>query len=123
MVENRLMDPLDPYPSPERRDRALTTCVERARGECIVYGTSCEGRPLVAGRLPSPTAGAPRVLVTANIHGPEYASSQVALGVLDALAGGAGAAAALRARAEVWVVPCVNPDGYARTWSRGGEGP
>ena len=28
----------------------------------------------------------------------------------------------LRERAELWVIPCLNPDGYARVWQRGGVG-
>jgi hypothetical protein len=28
----------------------------------------------------------------------------------------------LREHAEIWVVPCLNPDGYARTWERQGQG-
>jgi hypothetical protein len=58
------------------------------------------------------------VLCCANIHGPELVGGEVALGLLAALAGPAGAP--LRARAEVWVAPCLNPDGYARTWATGG---
>jgi hypothetical protein len=33
-----------------------------------------------------------------------------------------GLGAAVRERAEVWCVPCVNPDGYARTWEQAGVG-
>jgi hypothetical protein len=60
------------------------------------------------------------VLVTGNIHGLEWISSQVALGVLRALA--TPVLEPLRARAEVWVIPCMNPDGYARTFLSGGDG-
>jgi hypothetical protein len=65
--------------------------------------------------------GAPaRILCVANIHGVEYVSAEVALGFLAALDAGPGRA--LRAAAEVWVAPCLNPDGYARTWERAGHG-
>ncbi len=117
------MHPLAPYPSPEARDAALRAHVDRLGGEVRTYGQSVEGRPLLAARIPCAVAGAaPRLLVAANIHGPEYVSSQVALGVLGRLADGAPALEALRRRAEIWVIPCLNPDAYARVWERGGVG-
>ena len=47
---------------------------------------------------------------------------RVALGFLAALSEGAGPFGELRERAEVWVVPVLNPDGYARTVARDGAG-
>jgi predicted deacylase len=54
------------------------------------------------------------VLVTAGIHGLEYVGVRTALEVLRAgpLAG-----------ARLVVCPVLNPDGYARTWATGGQGP
>jgi hypothetical protein len=113
------MNPLDPYPSPEVRDAELVRLVARMGGEVRRYGSSVEGRPLLAGRIPAVNTlpSPPRVLVAANIHGPEYVSGAVALGFLAG-----GELAALRARAEVWVIPCLNPDAYARVWDRQGRG-
>ncbi len=119
------MNPLEPYPSPEARDSELRARVERLKGDVRVYGHSVQGRPLLVGRVlrEGGDAGAgQRVLVAANIHGPEYISSQVALGLLAALAEGAAAVQALRRQAEIWVAPCLNPDAYARVWERGGVG-
>jgi hypothetical protein len=61
------------------------------------------------------------VLVAANIHGLEYVSSRVALGLLAGIAT-LEPLRRLRERAEIWVAPCLNPDGYARVWARRGHG-
>src|SRR3954462_10552253 len=79
--EDARMNPLDPYPSPEARDAELASLVARMGGEVRRYGSSVEGRPLLAGRIPAITTlpSPARVLVAANIHGPEYVSCAVAL--------------------------------------------
>lgn len=105
--------PLAPYPDPETRDRELQQLCERIGAECTIYGHSIEGRPLLAARL---GRGPRRVFVSANIHGLEYVGNRVALGFLRSLPG-----SALLERAEVWVAPCLNPDGYARTWELEGR--
>jgi len=71
-----------------------------------MLGRSWEGRPIHVARLGDPDA-ARRVLVVGCIHGNECAG----LGVTRQL---------LRARvaADLWVLPNLNPDGYARR-SRG----
>lgn len=115
---------LAPYPSPAARDAWLRRAADAVRGEVLEIGRSVEGRALLAARVPATGAApalCPRLLLCANIHGVELIACRVALGFLDALAA-AGRAAALRARAELWVVPAINPDGYARTWERGGVG-
>ena len=63
-----------------------------------------------------------RVLVHANIHGPEWIASRVAMGVLERLARGNEDAQQLRARAEIWVLPCINVDGFARVERQRGMG-
>lgn len=110
---------LAPYPSPEERADELDRLAALAGGSVEVYGTSVEGRPLRAAMLPGVNRGLPRVLCCANIHGPEYVGNRVATGLLERLSEPTG----LRERAEVWVVPCVNPDGYARTWELEGRAP
>jgi predicted deacylase len=114
------MSDLTGYPSPEERDAVSARLAGSGGGEVVRLGESVEGRPILAVRLPAPRPGAPRVLCAANLHGLEYAGVHVAQAFLEAAAG--GALAALREQAEVWVAPSLNPDGYARTWERGGEG-
>lgn len=114
-----MSDALAPYRSPEARDEALGSLAARAGAELCEYGRSVEGRPLVAARVPG---GAARVLVSANIHGVEYVGAHVALALLEAAAAPAGELARLLGRAELWVIPCINPDAYARVWARGGAG-
>src|SRR5687767_4402659 len=115
------MNPLAPYLDPEARDRQLRALTARHRGEVLEYGRSVEGRPLLAARLPAlggDGARVHRVLASAGIHGPEYVGCAVALGLLARA--DLPSVLRLRQRAEIWVIPCINPDGYARVWSRGG---
>ena len=124
------MTELSPYLDPETRDQTLGTLCAGAGGELVEYGRSVQDRPLLVARLPC-TAGkfqresvegaSPRLLVSAGIHGPEYVGPALMLELL-ARAGGWPPLQALRARAELWVVPCLNPDGYARVWQRQGRG-
>ena len=110
---------LAPYLAPEAQDAALDALAVRLGGELVVYGASVDGRPLRALRVPSTTANAPRLLCGAMIHGVEWIAGQVALGLLRHLD---RPSADLRRRAELWVIPCINPDGRARTWERRGRG-
>jgi hypothetical protein len=116
------MTALDPYPSAEEREQRLEELARLAGGEVLTYGESVKGRPLRAAKLPSPDPDAPRLLCTANIHGPELISCVVALAWLRS-AGEAGTrSSGLRERAELWVIPCLNPDGFARTFEAAGQG-
>ena len=119
------MNALAPYLDPEARDRTLRALANRHGGEVLEYGSSVEGRQLLAARLPAlgvvgSAPAAPRVLCAAGIHGPEYVSTAVALGLLERA--DAPFVVSLRQQAELWVIPSINPDGYARVWSRQGEG-
>lgn len=128
---------LSPYPGEDERERELEELCAEGGGVVEEIGRSVEGRPIRAARLPawspssspSPSSSSPpRVLVNANIHGPEWIGARVAMGVLRALAeapaaaGTPSAAATLRAAAEVVVIPCVNVDGWARTEGCSGRG-
>lgn len=114
------MTALAPYPSPEAREAEFEASAAAVGAEVVPIGESVEGRPIRAVRV---GAGQDeRVLVCANIHGVEFISAKVALGFLEAMAEPAEPLKTLMARAEIWVVPCLNPDGYARTWSAGGSG-
>lgn len=112
-----------PYPGEHERERELDDLAAQAGGSVVEIGRSVEGRTLRAARVPSTAAGdVPRVLVNANIHGPEWIGSRVAMSVLERLARNEQDARELRARAEVWVIPCVNVDGFARVERQGGVG-
>jgi hypothetical protein len=126
---------LDPYPAPEQRERELADLGGAAiragfEIEIIEYGRSVEGRPLQAVRIrrhrkPRDHDPEPRVLVCANTHGPEFIGNRVCTGVLATLTQGEVPLPLheLLDRAELWLAPCLNPDGYARTWERDGVGP
>ncbi|MCC6807728.1 MAG: hypothetical protein IT381_09910 [Deltaproteobacteria bacterium] len=111
---------MQPYRSPHEREARLDTLARAAGADTAVIGESVDGAPIRAARIAN--AGAPKVLCCANIHGPEYVGAEVALGLLERLAAPEGEIAKLRERAEIWIVPCVNPDGYRRTWDREGKG-
>jgi len=80
-------------------------------GEVEVYGHSVEGRELWTVEI---GAGDDVVFVTAAIHGIEYIGVATALEVLCQ-----GSPDGVRLR----ICPVLNPDGYARTWERGGDAP
>src|SRR6185437_2802149 len=104
------------YPGSDERERELEDLAAKAGGSIVEVGRSVANRAIRAVRVPLPNA--PKVLVNANIHGPEWIGSRVAMGVLRAIADGH----ALRSRAEVVVVPCINVDGYARVEACDGRG-
>lgn len=115
------MNPLAPYPSPEARAAEAAALAARVGGELVPYGESVEGRPLLAVHVPSTRSAAPAILCSANIHGLEFIAGRVALGLLAALADGDPRVVDLRARADLWVIPSLNPDGYARTFAAEGR--
>lgn len=112
---------LSPYPDPDALDAEREALAARAGAHATTHGKSVEGRPLHALRVSRAPDGAPHVMVTANIHGPEWIGNRVAMRFLAALADdprGRG----LAERAHVHVLPCLNPDGYVRTFARAGTG-
>ena len=123
MTNARGDGPLGPYPAPAAREAELDALADAAGGRVETYGTSVDGAPLRAAVVPARREDAPRILCSANIHGPEYIAGRVAFGLLRAIVDGDPVAAALRDRAEIWVAPCLNPDGYRKTWEAEGRGP
>jgi hypothetical protein len=111
---------LAPYRSPAAREEAVDALANALDAEVHALADSVEGRPIRAVRVPGGDEGA--VLICAGIHGVEYIATEVALGALAALRDGDSAWTSLRERADVWVVPSLNPDAYARTWEQGGDG-
>jgi hypothetical protein len=83
-----------------------------ARGDAPVrlrLGRSEDGRPIVAPRAGDPHG--PRVLVVGCVHGSECAGIAVA-----------HALERVHAPADLWIVPDLNPDGYARGTRQNGRG-
>lgn len=111
---------LAPYRSPDALEAAIDALSVALNADVHTLGESVEGRPIRAVHMPGGDDGA--VLVCAGIHGVEYIATEVALGALTALRDGEAAWSALRERADLWVVPSLNPDAYARTWAQGGAG-
>ncbi len=109
------------YPAPDEAEREMDELVRRrpdlvARHE---IGRSIEGRPIHAYRMRggSQEGPRPRLLVTSHIHACEYVGSFVARAVARRLVEAEGKDAditALLARADVWFVPLLNPDGAWR---------
>ncbi len=112
-----------PYLAPDDRARVVRSLALASKGDVAVIGTSVEGEPVEAIRLGATGPGGATLLCTANIHGVEWIGGLVALGLVERLGSDDPLAAAVRRRADVWVVPCLNPDGYRRTWAQGGLGP
>lgn len=116
-----------PYPSPEEAQREIEELAANHRDLCRLHevGRSTEGRVLQAlqiGKI-EPAGERPKLLVTANIHAVEYIGGYVARAVARRLLEGYERdqhVTALLDRADVWVVPLLNPDGAARIWRRNG---
>ncbi len=113
-----------PYLAPDDRARQVRAVAELLGATVQSVGRSVAGESVDAIRVPA-TGPLPhaRLLCTANIHGVEWVSGLVALGLLERLGSEDPDAVALRHGAEMWVLPCLNPDGYRRTWERDGQGP
>jgi hypothetical protein len=114
-----------PYPSPQEAEREIDTLAERhpERARIETIGLSREGRPIRALRLCASREPRARLLVTAHIHAVEYIGGFAARAVARLLADGYGrdpVASLLLDRAEVCLVPLLNPDGAERVWRRGG---
>jgi protein MpaA len=77
--------------------------------QTLRLGRSQDGRPIVAVRVGNPHG--PRVLVFGCIHGTECAG----LAVVSALE-------QVRTGLDLWIVPNLNPDGYARGTRQNGRG-
>lgn len=96
------------------------TCPDAAHPR--VAGTQTCRRQLWFMRVsttPASTSEKPRLILAANIHGDEIMGREMLLRLIELLGVGsdpdpeiAGMLAALRANAEIYLVPSLNPDGY-----------
>jgi MYXO-CTERM domain-containing protein len=84
----------------------------------LQIGQSAQGRPIRAVRVGS--GDRPAVVLTAVQHAREWIASMVPVCVLDHLVREADdpAVQAALERADLWIVPTVNPDGLVYTWEQ-----
>jgi murein peptide amidase A len=87
----------------------LVSAASARRPRTLLFGRSYDGRPIVA--LRAGDAQGTRVLVVGCIHGSECAGIAVAR-----------ALERVHARVDLWVVPNLNPDGYAAGTRQNGRG-
>lgn len=111
---------LGSYLDPDDREARLDSLAKRAGVEPETLGVSTGGRPIRAVKLPCEKEPEAAVLLCGNIHGVELIASHCALAFLEALL--EGRFPEVRTRLDVFVLPCINPDGYARTWQQAGVG-
>jgi len=88
--------------------------------EVMEYGASAQGRPLLAVRIAADlSAHKPPALIAAAIHGNEWIANRVAMAAARRLLNGYGAdpwVTGLLDRMDIFVIPCMNPDGYYKTF-------
>jgi len=112
------------FHTPPQVDAALTTLHNTYPGQTsiITIGTSYGGNPMKALKISSnpavndPTKG--DVVYVALHHAREWISVEVALYLADELLARYSTDATLHAdmdRLQIWIIPVVNPDGYAYT--------
>jgi len=108
-----MRDAMAAYLDEERREARLDALARAAGAAVVDLGASHEGRAIRAAVVPcTGDADAPSVVVNGTLHGVEWIGGLCALGVLEAIA---DPDHPLRQRAHVVVVPCLNPDGAAKT--------
>jgi predicted deacylase len=95
------------------REERLSRLALQLGGTVAVAGHSVQHRAITAAVVPASSSSSSTVFINANLHGVEWIGGLCALGVLEAL--GTPQGQWLRERATVVVVPCLNPDGFART--------
>ena len=88
----------------------------------VTVGTSFEGRPIRAIRISraADPASAPAFVFNSCQHAREWATPMTTMYIADRLVSGAFTdprIADLLQRAAVYVIPVVNPDGYAFSWA------
>ncbi len=122
-LTSRAAAPYGDYPAPEEMLSEAQALAEQfpdyvTTGE---YGRSVEGRPLIYIRIAKPgPAGRPQALIAANIHGNEWIGNRMAMAAARRLLEDKDSdpwIASLLDRIEFWIIPCMNPDGYFRTWA------
>lgn len=84
-------------------------------------GSSVHGRPIRAIRISTASDDAPAFVINGGQHAREWISVMTSTCLADRMVRGRAEdprLASLLDRMQVWVVPLVNPDGYAYSWER-----
>lgn len=118
---------IDTYPDPDQMYQEIKALAGRDpdRVKLIEYGKSVQDRPLLALRFHRGDGAArPGALVAGNIHGEEWIGNRTAMAVAQRLAAGIDSdplVSSLLQNMDLYVIPCVNPDGYYHTWESNGR--
>ncbi|MEE2789495.1 MAG: M14 family metallopeptidase [Myxococcota bacterium] len=115
-------DPMLGYSTLTDLHARMHTYAVQAGGQVHTLGHSVEGRPIFGVELKANQPTDKSVLWCANLHGVEFIGAEMTLAALSDAAVTGGLVDQLRSRAHVWLLPCLNPDGYALTWHRHGRG-
>ncbi|HOX39722.1 MAG TPA: M14 family metallopeptidase [Candidatus Brocadiia bacterium] len=120
-------NPLAPYPTLDGMFAEITQAAKDNPGnvELITYGKSVKNRPLYCLRIHRGDGKKrPAALIGGNIHGDEWIANRVAMGIAKRLIEGCGKAereTKFLEMTDVFIAPCLNPDGYAAFWKSGGR--
>ncbi|HUT52322.1 MAG TPA: M14 family metallopeptidase [bacterium] len=117
---------LAPYPSPEAAaDEARALGRDHpGRVEVLSAGRSAGGREVLAIRISKGGGGQrPAALIGGGIHGDEYIGNRTAMAAARLLTGDDPLAGRVLDKMDVYIIPLINPDGYAATWESAGQGP
>jgi len=113
---------IDEYPSTDEMYAEIRALAESdpAHVELIEYGKSVQGRPLLALRFHlGDGVDRPGGMVAGNIHGEEFIGNRAAMAVADRIAMGIASndpwILGVLSRMDLYVAPCINPDGYHAT--------
>lgn len=122
-LASRERQPYDAYPTLEQLNSYITSLAITYPSLCEVFsiGTSIEGRALRVLHITGPGAGhKPAVFYHGLIHAREWISAPVVLYLADHLVNNYGTdpdVTALVNELDIYLAPCVNPDGYAYSWT------
>jgi len=121
--DNEGSNPLAPYLSPEGRVAEMYDLAKAYPGQVEVfeYGRSLGGEALLAMKILRPDEpGKPAAFMGACIHGNEWIGNRTVMAIAGLLLGDDGDSLIEDARDELdfYIVPCINPDGYRKTWER-----
>lgn len=119
---------LGDYPSPSEMYEEIYSLAKANSStvEIVEYGKSVKGLALLAVRIHAGDGKKrPEALIGANIHGNEYIANRLAIAVAKRLLEdneNDSWIKKLRGSFEFWILPCINPDGYVKTWELAGNG-